>query len=88
MEIIELLSVLLDLTCCLLEFIDVIALFTNGISWVKSAPNRAARREAKTVGAEPPPKDFWFQVLVVTTPIALTLTGILVYKWTRLLLGR
>ena len=74
---------LLELTCCLLELLDSAAVITNIVAWTKSAPNRAARKEAKTVGAEPPPPDKWFQVLVFVTPIALTLTGIVIYKYVR-----
>jgi hypothetical protein len=77
---------LLDISCCLLEFVDFAAIITNIVAWTKSAPHRAARKEAKTTGAEPPPRDTWFQVLVFMTPIALTLTGIVIYKWVRWLM--
>lgn len=78
MEPIEL---LLQLTCCLLEFVDVAAVIANIVAFVKSGPNRQARRLAKTTGAELPPRDGWFQFLIFITPIAITLTFISVYKW-------
>lgn len=77
------LSALLELTCCLLESADVVALIVNLIAWIFSKPNRTARKVAKTQGEEPPAKDFWFQVFVVLTPITITLTGIILYKWLR-----
>ena len=82
----ELLEVLFQLSCCLLEFIDFAAITTNVVAWTKSAPHRAARKEAKTTGAEMPPNDKWFQFLVFITPIALTLTGIVIFKWVRWLM--
>jgi hypothetical protein len=63
--------------------VDFAAIITNIVAWTKSAPHRAARKEAKSTGAEMPPRDTWFQVLVFITPIALTLTGIVIFKWVR-----
>lgn len=82
----EAMEAIIGICGCLLEFVDVAAVITNIIAWTKSAPHRAARKEAKTTGAEMPPKDTWFQVLVFITPIAITLTGIVIYKWARWLL--
>jgi hypothetical protein len=84
---VELLGVMFEVGCCLLEFIDIAAIITNLIAWSKSADHRVARKQARTVGAEPPPKDFWFQLLAFSTPIALTLTGLVVYKYVRWLIG-
>ena len=83
MEPIEL---LLELSCCLLECVDVAAIIANIVAWTKSEPYRVARKEAKTTGAELPPNDRWFQFLVFITPIALTLTGIVIFKWVRWLI--
>lgn len=74
---------LLELSCCLLEFIDVAAIISQGIAWSKSAPNRQARQLAKTTGAELPPRDGWFQFFVFLTPIVLTLTGIVIFRLVR-----
>lgn len=80
-------TVFLELSCCLIESFDLIAVIVNGLAWFKSEPNRKQRREARAIGAEPPPTDFWFQLFVFTTPIVLTLTGIIVFKWVRWLLS-
>jgi hypothetical protein len=80
---VEPIEAILGICGCLLEFVDLAAIITNAVAWSKSAPHRAARKEAKTTGAEMPPHDTWFQVLVFITPIALTLTGIVIYKWVR-----
>lgn len=80
-------EVLLELTCCLLEFVDFAAIITEIVAWNRSKPNRQARKIAKTAGTDPPPRDTWFQILVFLTPIVITLTGIIIYKYVRWLLG-
>jgi hypothetical protein len=79
----ELVAALLDLSCCLLECVNLASLIGNGIAWKRSQPYREARKEAKLHGTPPPPDDFWFQVFVFLTPITMTISGIVLYKWLR-----
>lgn len=79
----ELIPALLDLSCCLLEFINLASVIGNGVAWKRTEPYREARKEAKITGTPPPANDFWFQVFVFLTPITITLTGIVIYKWLR-----
>lgn len=79
----ELIGLLLDLSCCMLEFINLSSVIANAVAWRRSEPYREARKEAKQRHEPPPKNDFWFQLFVFLTPITLTLTGIVIYKWLR-----
>jgi hypothetical protein len=76
-------SVLFDLSCCLLEFVDVASIIVDFIAWRRSEPYREARKDSKRSGQPQPPSDFWFQLFVFLTPITITLTAIVIYKWLR-----
>lgn len=79
----EPLTAILELSCCLLEFLNAAGIVTNLVAWFRSQPYREARKNAKQRGEPPPTDDFWFQVFVFLTPITITLTGIIIYKWLR-----
>lgn len=71
----------LELLCCLLEFLDAASILTAFFAWLKSEPYRDARKIAKSQGEETSANDFWFQVFVFLTPIAITLTILVIWKW-------
>jgi hypothetical protein len=74
---------LFELFCCMLEGMDLVAIIADGIAWVRSEPNREARRAARREGAPPPPASGWTKALYILTPIAIVLTILIVIKWVR-----
>jgi hypothetical protein len=79
----EILEVLLNLGCCLLESTNVAAAIVDAVAWSKSRPNRAAIRTAKKAGEEPPDPNAWTTAFQILTPMVVTLTILMIIKWVR-----
>jgi hypothetical protein len=79
----ELIEVLLDLGCCLLESGNLAGIIVDAIAWRKSRPNRAAIRLAKKAGEKPPEMSGWTTAFQILTPMVITLTILMIIKWVR-----
>ena len=70
----EILGVILE---AIVTLIDVACAGADIYSWLKGKPNRIERKEAKKVGAEPPPRDKWNRRVIVLTLVVCVLTIVL-----------
>ncbi len=73
----------LDLFCCLLEGLDLVAIIADAVAWNRSRPSRQARRAARRAGEAPPEPSGWLVLVAVLTPVAVVLTVLVVVKWAR-----
>lgn len=81
MEIFE----LIEACGCFLELLAASGVFADGIAWVRSKPNRVARKVAKETGQPPPEPDGWTTAWQILTPMAITLVILVILKWTRVI---
>lgn len=81
MEVLE----LIDLCGCFLELLATSGVITDIIAWVRSRPNRVARKKAKMAGETPPEPDGWTTAWQILTPMAITLVVLVILKWTRVI---
>lgn len=81
MEVFE----LLEACGCFLELLATSGVLADGVAWVRSKPNRVARKVAKAKGETPPEPDGWTTAWQILTPMAITLVVLVILKWTRII---
>jgi hypothetical protein len=64
----------------LIVFIELGTLGADIIAWFKGRPNRAARREAKSRGEVPPPRDAWNTRVIWLTLFFIGLTSYILIR--------
>ncbi len=73
----------IEICGCLLECGDLAVTVVDIVAYYKSEPNRQARKNARAIGTKLPPMNWWLMLFVLATPIAITLTALVIYKYTR-----
>ena len=76
-EIFELIFAAIEMAGTLFEgclaVLELVGVSVDTVAWVKSEPNRRARREAKREGRKPPARDLWTLAFLVITWVMLAL---------------
>jgi hypothetical protein len=79
----EILWAIIEVLGILLDFLNILSVIADVISWVKGQENRFERKAAKRSGDTPPKRNNWNKAFIIFLILVIILTGLMVLKYLR-----
>jgi hypothetical protein len=77
----EILWAIIEVLGILLDFLNILSVIADVVSWVKGKENRIDRKIAKRSGDTPPKRNKWNNAFIIFLFLVIIFTGLMVLKY-------